>query len=336
MTRYLLENVFGSSDLDTTKKPKVENESVIDEIGYLPSVYMIRRLVGRDDISFKLFRYARAVEGLHTASHGLIEIELIESGHASGGCISSQSIKDADKQLLSRLDNEIKINADLVYSKVSNNKNSQHEKISIPHGQLYARASQQTAVISEQTHVNKPVSPVVYSAVLDCELAEDLWSSFEQEDVTLELSIHWLLTGEERGVPFQHVITQVIPIDISMAAQRNCFHKYETWADFEHDYSELHIQCFSLFKNTNSGLSNVVVATDLKDADTTISTQIVEFNQLDSESTKTILFPESAKLLKPSFSVTTTYYFDDGTSKEVASWSHQLRYYDASLESISD
>lgn len=333
MTRFLLENVYGSSDLDKSSKSDPQNDVVIDEIGYLPSVYMIRRLGGHDEISFKLYRYAQAVGGVQTASHGLIEIELIESGHASGSSITSKPLKDSDKKLLSKLDNEIKISADLTYSKVSTNKNSPHAAIPVPHGKLYARANQQAAVISDQTHINKPVSPVVYSVVLDCELAEILWAGFEHEEVSLELSIHWLLTGEERGVPFEHVITQAIPINTSMSAQRNCFRKYETWADFEHDYSELNVQCFSFLKDSEAALSNVVVATDLKDDETTIATQIVEFNPLDSESTKTIVFPEAAGLVKRGFAITTTYHFDDGTSKEVVCLSHKLRYFDASLES---
>ena len=333
MTRFLLENVYGSSDLDNAEKSGSDNDELIDEIGYLPSVYMIRRQGGLDEIKFRLFRYAKAVGGKQTASHGLVEIELIESGHASNSNISSRPINDIDSGLLSKLDNDIKLSADLAYLKASTSKHSQNVSISVPHGKLYARANQQTAVISDQTHINKPVSPVVYCAALDCDLAEDLWTSFEQEEVTLKLSVHWLLTGEERGVPFEHVITQEIPLNVTMSAQRNCFRKYETWADFEHDYSELHVQCFSFLKDGNSGLSKIVVTTALKDDEITIATQSVEFDQDDSESTKTIGFPESAELAKPGFTVTTTYHFDDGTSKEVHCVSHNLRYYDASLAS---
>jgi len=333
MTRFLLENVYGSSDLGNTKKSGSENDVLIDEIGYLPSIYMIRRLGGLDEIKFKLFRYAKAVDGKHASSHGLIEIELIESGHASAGSITSKSTEDSDIALLSKLENDIKLSADLSYSKPSTNNNSQGTRIPVPQGKLYAKANQQVAVISEQTHVNKPVSPVLYCASLDCDLAEELWASFEQEEVTLELSMHWLLTGEERGVPFEHVITQAIPLNVSMSAQRNFFRKYETWADFEHDYSELHVQCFSFLKETTLGLSSIVVATDLRDDEETVATQLVEFTQDDPESTKTIIFPESAQLVKPGFTVTTRYYFDDGTSKEVSCSSHKLRYFDASLAS---
>ncbi len=332
MTRFLLENIYGSSGSGGSTKSGSVDDSNLDEVGYLPSVYMIRRLGGLDDISFKLFRYARVVDGVHDSSHGLIAIELIESSHVGGSKVTSQAIQDGDKKLLSKLDNEIKISADLTYTTVNSSNNKKSAAISIPHGKLYARANQQVAVVSDQVHVNKPVSPVIFSVALDCELAEQLWAGFEQEVVTLELSIHWLLTGEERGVPFQHVITQAIPINTSMSAQRNCFHKFETWADFEHDHSELHVQCFSLFDDNNTGLSHVEVAVDLKDGENIIATKAVEFKQQDSESTKTLLFPEAAELLKPDFDITTTYHFDDGTTNEVESLSHKLRYFDASLK----
>ena len=57
MTRFLLENVFGSSDLGKAGTPDKQGEELVDEINYLPSVYMIRRVDGLDEIKFKLFRY---------------------------------------------------------------------------------------------------------------------------------------------------------------------------------------------------------------------------------------------------------------------------------------
>lgn len=331
MTRFLLENVFGSSGSEKPEKSDPQTEAVIDEIGYLPSVYMIRRLGGLDDIKFKLFRYAQAVDGIHQASHGLIEIELIESGHAGGSNVSSQPLKDSSKELLSRLNNDIQISADLSYSQAANNKGSKAASVPVPGGRLYARANEQSAVVTDQVSVNKPASPVIFNVALGSELAEELWAGFEQEEVTLELSIHWLLAGEERGEPFQHVITQSIPINTSMSSQRNCFNKYETWADFEHDHSELHVQCFSFVKEGHSGLSNVEVATELKDGEVSIVTKRVEFTQLDSEFMQTLLFPESVDLDNPAFAITATYHFDDGTSKNVEYSSHKLRYFDASL-----
>ena len=337
MTRFLLENVFGSSDLGKAGTPDKQGEELVDEINYLPSVYMIRRVDGLDEIKFKLFRYAQAVDGEYKKekSHGLIEIELIESGNDRGSKVSSQPVHKLEREVLSQLDNEIQISANLAYTKVKSHKESQRDFVLLPGGKLSARASKQSTVVSEQLSINKPASPVVFNVALSGELAEELWAGFEQEELVLELSIDWLLSGEDRGKPFQHVITQSIPINISMSSQRNCFHKYEIWADFEHDHSELQVQCFTFLKDEDSGLLKVDVAVELKDEEAVIVSKCVEFNQQDFSSSQTIYFPESTKVKNPSFAITATYSFEDGTTKKVEHSACRLRYFDASLNTAA-